>query len=122
MLWQVPPISNFCEHVETLWLDQGSLVWHREYKKKVPSISQRLKSDLDMPRNENRPNYVRHIISSTELGVVLIGALKVMQHRDPKNGTHVWLYQNVLSLQRSGTGTAGREQCPQQEFPMDLSM
>ncbi len=77
-LWQVPPISNFCDHIESLWHDPHSIVWHVGKKHcDCFDTHSEWNPSIGLQTGENSAHYVQRIISSAELGLVLIGSLRV---------------------------------------------
>lgn len=75
---QVPPLSNFCKHVEMLWFDPVSSIWHEDYIKNDGDWELGSKvARLCEPVVSRTSCYVRNIISGIKLGVVLVGSLKV---------------------------------------------
>jgi hypothetical protein len=78
-MWQAPPLSNFCEHVESLWHDPDSLVWQGENMEDIAfGDSETRTARSNMSRTGPQRQHMRQIISSAELGIVLIGSLEVL--------------------------------------------
>ncbi|CAK9270319.1 unnamed protein product [Sphagnum jensenii] len=72
-----PPFSNFCDHIESLWHDPHSIVWQAGKKHcDCFDTHSEWNPSLGLQTGENSAHYVRRIISSAELGLVLIGSLR----------------------------------------------
>ncbi|CAM6056285.1 unnamed protein product [Sphagnum tenellum] len=72
-----PPFSNFCDHIESLWHDPRSIVWQAGKKHcDCFDTHSEWNPSLGLQTGENSAHYVRRIISSAELGLVLIGSLR----------------------------------------------
>lgn len=100
ILQLIAPINNFCRHIETMWIDQSSMIW--KMKRDTPTKTARelacgmeelgTKKACGMEElgakksrgteklganKEASGHFVRRIISSKDLGVVLVGILQV---------------------------------------------
>lgn len=94
---QVPPLSNFCKHVEMLWVDPISSIWHEEHIKSDDNCEPGAR--LCKPLVSQTSCYVRNIISSAKLGVVLLGSLKVsLWNQEWLLNPIVWILKSFLNL------------------------
>ncbi|CAK9258656.1 unnamed protein product [Sphagnum jensenii] len=67
---KVPPISNFCDHIESLWHDQHSIVWQAG-KKHCDCFDTHCEwnPSLGLQTGENSAHYVRRIIPVQSLAL-----------------------------------------------------
>ncbi|KAH9314283.1 hypothetical protein KI387_022910 [Taxus chinensis] len=76
----VAPIINFCRQIEAMWVDRFSIIWkNKKENLKEGSILRCKKEELGLNKDVDFRRFVRRIISSRELGLVLIGILQVSQ-------------------------------------------
>eukprot|EP01018_Ginkgo_biloba_P015098 Gb_29049 [translate_table: standard] len=77
----IAPIVNFCRQIEAMWLDRFSVIW--ETKRATLEGAGMEKEcgmeELDLHEGTKDRSFVRRIISSKELGVILVGILQVSQ-------------------------------------------
>ncbi|XP_024391259.1 uncharacterized protein [Physcomitrium patens] len=80
LLSKVPPLSNFCEHVETLWVDTILSSWQEDgFSNNSDAKPSGQTARICKPMVTLIPCYIRNVLSSSKLGVVLVGSLKVCQ-------------------------------------------
>ncbi|XP_057821632.2 CST complex subunit CTC1 isoform X2 [Cryptomeria japonica] len=74
----VTPIINFCRQIEVMWDNRFSIIWtNKKHDFKEVSILQCKAEGSSVKKDVDCRRFARRIISSGELGVVLIGILQV---------------------------------------------
>jgi hypothetical protein len=87
-----PPFSSFCDHIESLWHDPHSIVWQAGKKHcDCFDTHSEWSPSLGLQTGENSAHYVWRIISSAELGLVLIGSLRVSSTHLKHVNAMLWL-------------------------------
>lgn len=88
VLQLIAPINNICRQIESMWVDRSSMIWKnkrdtltkdaRELTYAVEEHATKKACGMELGANKDASgHFIRRIISSKDLGVVLVGILQV---------------------------------------------